>query len=447
MRFKDYLIESIEGSKLPNITLLAKLFPENANAKRAGRTGTVSHVRISLRDEPDILKWLHDLDLDISFEDEPSTIASGMFKTWKGTVKKDLTVDGKIIAEKGNIFYVVNTIKENTKVKRKEFEPAKFNLNNENSLSESEIIKKVEKELDGSKFNHYSDDERDYFKKLLQKSKSAKASHPIKAPESMSSEDLKILGINFGEILSALWCLNKIKGDAIIFPKNDLPLIDFSITTGHEVRDFSAKSAGDGGPPSMDVIAKFIEDFSDEFSEFNSNKLDIIKILHKESILTGILKSSKLLKTSGYSVLEKIAPVNCQHVKELEHWLRSISSVEELKSTLEPLYKATKSRPMQNARTDSIQELFDAKKAPMIGLVISPLAYHLVEDVLNKDEEFSEILNKAAQLMTVSQVYTNISKTEITFELKEFKQNKFKWKNNATSKNPSNKKISFVMSH
>lgn len=447
MKLKEFLFE--ESSSSVNFPKLIKLFPSSVSPKKGGRTGTMSHIRISLRKEPDIKKWLNDLDIPVKFEDESSTIASGMFATWKGTASSDIKDEetGKLVVPKAGIFYVVNTIKEDSKINRKEFEPAKFGLNTDKKWKDSEVIHEIEKELKGSKFKHYSEDEQDYFKELLTKCKTGKPSYHIKAPDSLSKEDLKILGINFGEILSAIWAVNKTDGDGIIFPTNDQPLLDFSITDGHQVRDFSAKSAGDGGPPSMDVIAKFIEDNKSEFSDFDSHKLKVIETIHKEKILQGILKSSELLKTPGYKILQKITKVNPQDVKALEHWLRSIPTLHELESTLEPLYKATKSRPMKNSRTDTIKDLFENKKVPIIGLVISPLAYHLVEDVLNKDDEFTDILNRAAKLLTVSQVYTNISPTEITFVIKDFEKSKFKWRNNATAKNANNKKISFVISH
>ena len=102
-----------------------------------------------------------------------------------------------------------------------------------------------------------------------------------------------------------------------------------------------------------------------------------------------------------------------------------------------------KSVTNRGATSSKIADLVNNKEK-LNGIIISPLGYYLT-DVLNNDDEFSDILNYAAKQIEAIQVYTDLKKNSVSFKIKKFEEQDFVWYYNANIGDPSLKKISFKM--
>lgn len=439
MRFKEFLLlEKTSGNV--DLTQVAKLLPTSVSAKRSGRRGAASHIRLTYHGE-DFEDFLGK-HLDVSVEQSDSDAASGTFPTWEASVLNDITGDkGKVIANAGDVFYVVNNVSDKSKVVKKEFEPVNFGLNKDKEWDVDEIIDKVKNGLDNSKFDHFTEDEKDYLLELMEKVKNGKEHNHIKAPDSLNSKELKQLGINFGEILSPIWALSKLDGDSIIFPTNaSAALIDFSIKTGSSVRGFSAKS-GKGAAPSMKPIAKFIEDNIEQFADFPTEKIGCVLSLQKETVMNGFLIGNQILNTPGYKELERLLkfPHHDFTVEFLENWLRKFKTADQIIQALKPFSDVIKNV----ASPASIEKIINNDN-PRCGIIISPFGYYLAK-IMNNDDDFNEILNTATKSIAVTQVYTDITPTSVKITMHDFEESHFEWRCTINANNPNNNRMSFKM--
>lgn len=436
MRFKEFfLLEEISSNV--DLTGVAKLLPASCNAARKSRRGSKPHIRLTYHGD-DFDKFISD-HLDVSLEVSTTREASGSFPTWEATVTNSIKTGEKILAKEGDSFYIVNNVSEKSKIVKKEFEPKNFGLASSKEWKSHEIIEKVEDELKDKKFNHLSQDEKDYLIDCMKKVQSGKDLISLKAPDSLNSKDLDQIGINFGEILSAIWALHKFDGDAIKFPTNATEaLIDFNMITKDTTRGFSAKS-GKGAAPSMKPIAKVIENNRKLFAKFPIEKIETILAIQNESVVNGFLLGNQILKTPGYRELEKIIKFKLDDftVPYLEKWLRQFKSVNEIVDVLKPFSNMIK----KTASRDSIDKMIrlDNSRA---GIIISPIGYHLAK-VMNDDNDFDEILSTAAKNIDITQIYTDITPSQIKITLKDFKDSHFEWICTVNANNPGNNRMSF----
>ena len=436
MRFKEFfLLEEISNNV--DLTGIAKLLPYSCNAARKARRGSKPHVRLTYRGD-DFEKFISS-HIDVSLEVSSTGEASGSFPTWEATATSNIKAGDKVLAKEGDSFYIVNNVSDKSKIVRKEFEPKNFGLATSKEWKSHEIIEKVEDSLKDKKFDHLSQDEKDYMVDCMTKVKSGKDTISFKAPDSLNKRELEQIGINFGEILSAIWALHKFDGDSIKFPTNvSQALIDFNMITGDAVRGFSAKS-GKGAAPSMKPVAEFIKKNRKLFHNFPIEKIETILALQNETVMNGFLLGNQMMRTPGFRELEKIVKFKLNEftIDHLEKWLRQFESTDDIVNTLKPFSNVIK-RTASRASIEKIIKLNYSRA----GIIISPIGYHLAK-MMNDDTDFDEILSTAAKKMDVTQIYTDITPSEIKITLKDFKDSHFEWICTVNANNPGNNRMSF----
>jgi hypothetical protein len=155
-------------------------------------------------------------------------------------------------------------------------------------------------------------------------------------------------------------------------------------------------------------------------------------------VLEGIVRGSAEVKTPGWNALIKLMGNNIT-LASIEIFLSKYKTADELLKVLDPLYKV-----MGRAASMDITKRIVGNRAKRNGLILSPLAYHLV-DMMNADKTYSNVLNEATKQINVSQLYINIYKTQklVKYNIQEFKDIDFKFEYNGNAGMPGLKKISF----
>jgi hypothetical protein len=359
---------------------------------------------------------------------------SGSFVTYEVEIKK--SIDG---ADRGDKIYFVNAISSRGVLKTKQLTPNKLGLAGK-KISKNTFISEVNK---GIKKIDAPDNIKAFMGELLKysdKNGNIKSTHI----ESITDPDINIIAKDYGEVTGAWWFMNvfNTKADSIMYPAEEsAALVDYYIYVGKKKIAVSAK-ANEGAPPSINSIAAILKNISYTETDKENARKAIIAI-SDYSTVEGIVNASKNLKTPGYKWLQKnlfnsrndFSPADCETV------LKPFKKPQEALDVLLPFYVMIK----RAASAEISKRIFDTK-AQRYGMILSPLGYHLV-DQLNNNPVYLSVLNDAAQSILVSQIYMKINKSNktVSYNVKEFSASAFKFEYNANAGQPSLKKISFKM--
>jgi hypothetical protein len=259
----------------------------------------------------------------------------------------------------------------------------------------------------------------------------------------LSNTDRNIIGKNFGEVLSAIWFLDQNRGfNKIMFPlASNEPLIDYLIVnsaTGEELK-VSAKFEK-GAPPSINAIVDILKRMRVTGKKAKAKKAMLA--ISENSTVDGIMKTANELDTPGNKMLKKIMRIRRPgHVTpaEIEKFMERFQTPEEIEATFAPMYKE-----MGRAASSNIISKIVRNRQKRNGIAISPMGYNVV-DILNKDRDYTDLLNSALRQFTVTQVYLFYRNGGMDFVSKKFSDSKFEFHYNANAGQPSLKKISFKM--
>lgn len=436
MKFKIFF----EAAQITDveINLMKALIPAEYNPAYKKRTGKVAHLRIQSSEPVESILKKYPISIEIS----DKKLASGKYPTYVCTFNSDYSLHGKIFSE-DSFFYLVNTYSIKTKIKKKSLTPDKLGLN-EKQIKTFDFFNKINNEI--YKLDHFSEEEKQYLIDLVDKSDTdSEEKINIEAPDSLSKEDLNQIAIDFGEICSIKWCVNQINKQIdseiknIKFPSGNERLFDSILIDDEGVEYKISNKVGKGGPPSIDAIVHVLETKPELFHSFNEHKINILKQLKHLSVVDGIIKANVLLDTDGINELSNIMDIdiNLINPKIIENWCADNKS--NLINKLEFFYKKIN----KNVKKDTFDRLTHGNQK-LNGLILSPLAYYVV-DLMNKDDEFNEILNAAARQIEIIQVYTKLTNKFVEYTIKNFKEESFKFRYNGNALNPSLKKIAFEM--
>jgi hypothetical protein len=258
--------------------------------------------------------------------------------------------------------------------------------------------------------------------------------------DQISDSDINIIAKDFGEVTGAWWFLNVYDktADGIMYPtQSNLRLVDYYATYPKKPNLAISAKAGKGAPPSIDAIADILDkiNYTDSKKKIAKN---LIIAIRNSSVLEGIVRGSAEVKTPGWNALIKLMGNNIT-LASIEIFLSKYKTADELLKVLDPLYKV-----MGRAASMDITKRIVGNRAKRNGLILSPLAYHLV-DMMNADKTYSNVLNEATKQINVSQLYINIYKTQklVKYNIQEFKDIDFKFEYNGNAGMPGLKKISF----
>ena len=402
------------------------LAQKNIKIVKSSRGGR--HLRFSYAG--DHKKILNDI---IRCEITDSTyVISGKYRTEELTVKE--SVDGAKIGDK---IYIVNAVSSRGELRTKELTPERIGVATGKKIVRSDFKKKVIQGIDDLGVSVII---KEFMKDLMDSAETTSGKIKSEYIEQISDSDINIIAKDFGEVSGAWWFLNMYDktADGIMYPtQSNLRLVDYFATYPKKPNLAISAKAGKGAPPSIDAIADILEKINYADSKKKIAKNLIISI-RNNSVLDGIIRGSAEVKTPGWNALVKLMGNNVTPAS-IEIFLSKYKTADELLTALDPLYKV-----MGRSASPDITKRIVGNRAKRNGLILSPLAYHLV-DVMNADKVYSNVLNEATKQINVSQLYINIYKTQrmVKYHIQEFKDIDFKFEYNGNAGMPGLKKISF----
>lgn len=360
-------------------------------------------------------------------------VISGKYRTEELTVKK--ATNGANVGDK---IYIVNAVSARGELRPKELTPERIGIATGNEISRSEFKKKVLVGIDKLKVSLPI---KEFMKDLMDSAEDRSGKIRSEFLEQISDSDINVIAKDFGEVSGAWWYLNihDPAATGIIYPTlSNLRLVDYYATYDNKPNLAISAKAGKGAPPSIDAIADVLEStkYVDKKKNIAKNLIIAIK---NNSVLDGIIKGSAEVKTPGWNILVKMLNTSNITPASIETALSKYKFAEDLLKDLNPLYQA-----MGRAASIDIANRIFGNRAKRNGLILSPLAYHLVDE-MNKDKVYAAVLNEATKQIDVSQLYINIFKTQklVKYHVHEFKDINFKFEYNGNAGMPGLKKISF----
>ena len=278
---------------------------------------------------------------------------------------------------------------------------------------------------------------------------------PDNALEGIDQISLNNIMNDFGELLDALMLLNITGGSnaALSFPQSsNEKMVDFYFN-GWSI---SSKAGAKGGTPTGDTIMQEIYSKikAGEIIPTTSTEQDFYKLadvwvnytkLSRSSIYSRVFSICQLNQTndSGFSYLKQTTGLEFTKMTEdaVVAWFDELyeKDREEFKLVLSNFWTKCKMSWTKGMLNDYTEKYKNLNKR--VGVVMYPLS---VEATHFLNQNYTEELTKFTQLITnILQLYISLDKgrNEISFNLKKFKQSKFKFEQKGSIPNPFNSNI------
>lgn len=262
--------------------------------------------------------------------------------------------------------------------------------------------------------------------------------------KSMSDKDVKIIAKDFGEVSGAWWFLNNYDTDivSVEFPlRSNEPLVDYYAIRKNGIKVKVSAKAGKGAAPALNPIQKELSKLKISGPEVKVKKFIDTIVLNDG--LNSILLASQLYNSRGWKELVKlVGQKNCT-VEGIEKYLSTFKQPADLYKTLNLKYYSKIGR---SAALDTITKILKDPRARRSGIILSPMAYSLVDEV-NKNKLYNDFLSKACKILSVEQLYIDVkpSSNSLKYTLKGFKDNKFSFEYHSNAAAPGANKIGFKM--
>jgi len=389
--------------------------------------------------------------------DFASGAKSGTFDTYKIEVIKPAAG-----LEKGDTVFVVNQVTKAGTIVAKSLTPTNLGLTGRNFTDENELASYVNKQLESKVKNpelvkalsnltiNIAEKAHTRFQKvsLIKEEKDVVELTPetVKLLSKFSPTDLNIIGKDFGEVLGAIQMLKSVvnAGVGVEFPKGNNPLVDFTIDNYQTSSKYQVGAAASLIQVLKGIDPKKLENDPDQLDLYN-----ILKIAIDSDTAQGYINVARAINSKGLKSLAKILGVSqdkvtIQFINDVMTQLFSRKNnkqkTEILKSKFGPFYETIGRSPrMEAINWEKIGENY-------FGLVSSPLAYSVVDD-LNNNPKYTKALKEILSKIEVKQLYLDfsLSKSTASFNLKNFSSATFKFGTNVSTYNPTNSKLAFSL--
>lgn len=349
----------------------------------------------------------------------------------------------------------------------KEFGPDKLGLQNTEFSSSSQLISSVVNSIKSKYSDKKFNEIKIYLSDVLSKigggsvsiNESFSKDYSLSKKHNVSSQDIKILSKNFGEVLGAIYTIkyNK-KSKYVKFPSANQGLYDYLMVDKNDITTyFSTKSAG-GSSTSMENINFVLKNFSDnKLFKDNKKEIDVIKMLinnksEGKTTLTNIENFYKsILKTEESQILtmiNKISKVKSKDLSqsELSKWfisMKKTSSEETFINTMKNIYSSVLSN--SSATNSTLSEMYNMDTSDSIqnGYLYYPMGSYIVK-YLNENEKYVDTLNYVLNFASyIHQFDANLSTNSFNVKIHTFDKIKFRFSYNGMAKKPANRPIGF----
>jgi hypothetical protein len=285
---------------------------------------------------------------------------------------------------------------------------------------------------------------KDFMYEFLEKSIKKDSAQLSPIVRGLTEPDVKIVSKDFGELAGAWWFVNNYdpKLSFIEFPaKSNEPLVDYYVGYPNGIKLKVSAKSDKGAAPSLNSIWETIKNKT--FANKDKEVHDFMGTIVNNNGLESIILASKHFGSTGYKAVSALIGKTTYTSDDVEEWLKDYNNADLLYKKLnDSLY----SKISRKVDVPSIKKILDTPKARRCGIILSPMAYNLVDEV-NKDSGYTSFLSKVCKSMNVEQLYVTIKpkSQSLTYTLKGFKDNNFIFEYHSNSANPGGNKIGFMM--
>lgn len=275
----------------------------------------------------------------------------------------------------------------------------------------------------------------------------------------LTEQEYNIIMKDFGEISGAAYVLKTNKNyKSVRFPTGNERLVDYYVNTkdGLEVK-FSAK-ANAGSKPSIVSLIPMIEDMMGSLKKsdkaFKAAKaLHILGSEQSNALYLGPLQAADFLDLPGYTELiallktKKLATGYTTGIptqKQLETAVENAGGYENFRSTTNAFYEASGySQTLSVEKTKEILAKGYTKKR--YGLLHYPITSEIIKWLNTDKNQAKDILNKAANTLTISQIYLKTKNNNLYYDIKLFSDATFEFQSPSSTPYPTNNRVGFIM--
>jgi hypothetical protein len=262
--------------------------------------------------------------------------------------------------------------------------------------------------------------------------------------KAISDKDVAIIAKDFGELAGAWWFLNNYdpKLSFVEFPaRSNEPLVDYYVGYPNGIKLKVSAKADKGAAPALNAIWETIKD--KPFTGTDKQVHTFMSTIVNNNGLESIILASKHFGSTAYTEVGNVIGKKTYTSDDIEAWLKTYKDGKVLFNTLnQKLFsKIGRSVPAEN-----IQKILNEAGARRCGIILSPMAYSLVDEV-NANKSYKGFLTQACKAMSVEQLYVNIKSNSQTlnYKLKGFKNSDFVFEYHSNAGNPGGNKIGFKM--
>jgi hypothetical protein len=419
---------------------------ENA-VQRHSKTQNVKRVQWSLLKDSDTLEGEFGVlfpNIAIEISDKKLSGKSGLIG-YEATTTKDINLDSETIPQ-GTRCYIGVMSQGKGVIDNKELTPISFGLADGVKRSSNEIVERVLSVLHSERWNSTVTRKEviaPYLTYLMKKANREVFNLSVDIFKKLSPEDMLKISKDFGEILSAIRTSSI--GGLVSFPIGNAPLVDYIFYDGDKVKKYSVKDGRGGAAPSLQSIENELIEVA--YCESGGVK-DVLVLLGSKKFTCSdkVLRLSEFLMPEFFAFLSNL----CGGYPTQETITTAILRKKEECGTAERFYSWLEENVYKTIGKysffASIQNYFDAQKYihNIFGCICSPLAY-AINQKLNTEEPYRNVLNEVAHSLSVFQDYVNITKDrkEINFKTVSFADMEFEYFTNPTTNNPNNRSIGF----
>lgn len=260
----------------------------------------------------------------------------------------------------------------------------------------------------------------------------------------ISDKDVAIIAKDFGELAGAWWFLNNYdpKLSFVEFPaRSNEPLVDYYVGYPNGIKLKVSAKADKGAAPALNAIWDTIKDKT--FTGTDKQVHTFISTIVNNNGLESIILASKHFGSTAYTEVGNVIGKKTYTSDDIEAWLKTYKDGKVLFNVLnQKLFsKIGRTVPAEN-----IQKILSEAGARRCGIILSPMAYSLVDEV-NANKSYKGFLTQACKAMSVEQLYVNIKSNSQTlnYKLKGFKNSDFVFEYHSNAGNPGGNKIGFKM--
>ena len=268
----------------------------------------------------------------------------------------------------------------------------------------------------------------------------------------LQPSDINIILKDFGEITSAVYLMKNYDFKSVRFPKGNLPLVDFFMMNNEGLEEPYSIKSNKGSKPTISSLMDNIGKIKSSKNNL-STEIQVLEILanpDKDTVYSGPLAAAKYLNLPVYSSLIKILKRFKLHsgnasddIPTRESLIKAIekSGDDPYKTLLEPYYTDAGYKASKKAL-----EYYSKNGIPTWGALHYPITSALIQWLNSPSNKATELLNAAANAMSLSQIYLNTTgKSQYAYVTKTFADSKFKFGSPSSVPYPLNNRIGFEM--